>query len=333
MSSARVNIEPQAWGDIRFGVLARLCGLTDHDHALAKCARLWGWQTEHYTPQRPTYVVDGLLIESIFARSDAPAMLVRAQLAEAVPEGFRIRGSIGRIEWLFHTRAHGRAGSEAAKRKRSNKEGPTGNPAGTPPAEQNAPTIDVTAQTDVAPCVTKATKKSRAGTQPGTQEGTQQGAPVGTPLIQRSGSKISDLSLAHARGSLAEHTWKRLSELRVLIASELELDVLPLPAITPGHHPGAFRDLQQRIREEGDNAAKVCERVLEALTAQARDTRSIEWLSEKAFTEGGWRTAREAIPGWRNAREGPKNRAAPIGSATPRTDHPESTTLIPIRDL
>jgi hypothetical protein len=33
--------------------------------------------------------------------------------------------------------------------------------------------------------------------------------------------------------------------------------------------------------------------VYETLVKQATDERSVEWLSEKAFTPGGWRTARE----------------------------------------
>ena len=101
-------------------------------------------------------------------------------------------------------------------------------------------------------------------------------------------------------GMLARKTWSRLSEIRIAIANELGIaGVLPLTAITPAssNQPG-FRNLTARIHDEGINAPTVCARVLEVLTAQARDTRSIDWLSEKAFSEGAWRHARESVPKW-----------------------------------
>lgn len=103
------------------------------------------------------------------------------------------------------------------------------------------------------------------------------------------------------RGNLARQTWTRLSEIRIGIAKELGMSgILPLTAITPASaNQSGYRNLMARIQDEGTNAPDVCTRVLEVLTAQARKTRSIEWLSEKAFTEGAWRHAREAVPEWR----------------------------------
>lgn len=107
---------------------------------------------------------------------------------------------------------------------------------------------------------------------------------------------------AQQRGSLARHTWSELHRLRAVIARELGLpEPTPPPPITPNTYPGGFRELSHRIREEGANAPKVCQHVLEAQAAQARKDRSLEWLSEKTFTEGGWRTARNTLPTWRKA--------------------------------
>jgi hypothetical protein len=124
------------------------------------------------------------------------------------------------------------------------------------------------------------------------------------------------------RGRLAEYTYRRLSELRVQLAAELGIvGVLPLPVGGVGAEPRGFRDLRERIREEGAAAPQVCDRVLEVLVAQARDARSLEWLSDKALTAGAWSTARNAIPGWRAPpRAGPRSTGA-IGAATPRSDH------------
>jgi len=97
---------------------------------------------------------------------------------------------------------------------------------------------------------------------------------------------------------LTEDTYKRLSEARVAVAAELGLTgVLAFPEITPSTRPQGYRDLLDRVREEGKAAPGVCDRVVEALVLQAREQRSVEWLSEKSFSAGAWRTAREYVPG------------------------------------
>lgn len=120
--TAPVRIDAAAWGDLRFATLARLCGFADAEHALIKCAKIWSWQTEHYTEEQPTYVVDTDLVESALG-PDGGDHLVRARLADPGPDGLRIRGSLGRIEWLWKTRIAGQRGGEATKRKHANKEG------------------------------------------------------------------------------------------------------------------------------------------------------------------------------------------------------------------
>lgn len=98
--TAPVRIEARAWNDIRFRTLARLLGMSDPDLALIKVARLWSWETENYHPDRPTYVLDRDTIESVLG-PDGPEALVRAQLAEATTEGWRMKGTEGQIEWRY----------------------------------------------------------------------------------------------------------------------------------------------------------------------------------------------------------------------------------------
>ncbi len=115
------------------------------------------------------------------------------------------------------------------------------------------------------------------------------------------------------RGRLATETYRRVSDARIEIAAELELPPpLPLPPITPSSRGAAFRGLLDRVREEGALAPAACDRVIANLIAQARDERSIDWLGERAFTEGGWRFAREWIPGAARTSLVNRKRAGPI---------------------
>jgi hypothetical protein len=109
---ARISIEAGAWTDPRFAMLARYLGLADAEHALIRCARVWAWQTERFTPDVPTYVVTAELLETLMGPG-SPAALVRAGLAEELPDGFRIRGSEGRIEWLANRRRSAVMGGRA----------------------------------------------------------------------------------------------------------------------------------------------------------------------------------------------------------------------------
>lgn len=118
--TAAVRIDSGAWDDWRFKALASLVGLADADHAIAKMAKVWAWQTERYSPESPTYVVSALLVETLVAPG-AAAAVVRVELAEEVPEGLRIRGAMGRIEWKWKTLQKARNGGAATSRKWASK--------------------------------------------------------------------------------------------------------------------------------------------------------------------------------------------------------------------
>jgi hypothetical protein len=122
----------------------------------------------------------------------------------------------------------------------------------------------------------------------------------------------------------AQLTWKTISAARVQIAAEFQLkNIIPMPdRFGMPSEPRGCRDLRERIREEGANAEAVCRHIVANLIAQAREEKSVEWLSEKAFTAGGWQTARNWTPG-QQQRRAPARRAegALIGAAEPRNDH------------
>jgi hypothetical protein len=133
-----VRIETKAWTDHRFATVARLLGLADLEHALIKVAKIWSWQTEHYTPEEPTYVVDRDTIESALDHEGAAEALVRAKLAEELPEGYRMRGTTGRIEWLHQRREAAARGGKARQRKARDNSKPGGSAPGLPSAELDA---------------------------------------------------------------------------------------------------------------------------------------------------------------------------------------------------
>lgn len=119
---------------------------------------------------------------------------------------------------------------------------------------------------------------------------------------------------------LAEQTYQQVSAARVRIAAKLGLPAqLPFPLITPATRPRGFSDLLERVAEEGAIAPEVCARVVASLVEQAEDTGAVEWLSVKAFTAGGWRTAREYVPGKRaGPASAPSKQDARFGRVEPK---------------
>lgn len=132
----------------------------------------------------------------------------------------------------------------------------------------------------------------------------------------------------------AELTWKTISAARVQIAAEFRLtNIIPMPdRFGMPSEPRGCRDLRERIREEGANAEEVCRHIVANLIAQAREEHSVEWLSEKAFTAGGWQTARNWTPGQQQKRQKPRPTPT-YGASKARTDHPETPALRPASEV
>lgn len=107
--SATVRIESEVWGDWRFRALAQSLGCEWHA-AIGKMAHLWGECTRrdsHYLSARVCAAILGC------SPDDAEGILQDADLGEPTPEGVRIKGTEGRIEWLGQKRRAGRKGGKA----------------------------------------------------------------------------------------------------------------------------------------------------------------------------------------------------------------------------
>lgn len=157
--------------------------------------------------------------------------------------------------------------------------------------ERKAPNQNVTVTGNASNAESNASNALPPVTQEGRKEG-REGEAV---------TRAFDPTEPGALGKLADSVWRRLSDVRLAVAGELRLQgILPLTPITPASsNQRGYRDLVTRLREEGSGAPAIADRILEVLTAQARERRSLDWLSEKAFSEGAWRTARESVPKWR----------------------------------
>lgn len=99
-----VRIEDDAFGDLRFDVLAAEAGLADADHARGKMVRLWRQCTAENVHTLPEAVVISVLGER------GVSALIVARLGEKTSHGVRIKGTKGRIEWLATLRKNGAKG-------------------------------------------------------------------------------------------------------------------------------------------------------------------------------------------------------------------------------
>lgn len=283
MATLHLNVEFSAVADEKgkFGRLAKLLGLADADHARGKCEHLWVACTRRGEIDLPQWLVEQVLGEN------GPPALVEAELArwssgrgDSKTRRLRISGADKHCTWLLNKQEQtSKAGKVRASRaSRTGGKFAKTSPAKTSPSELSSELIS--GEEESLP---------PAHAIPPSTEPTP--VPSTTPA-----QSFADRDLAKARaiGSLAEATWQRLSELRMRHASKLRLEgVLPLVVITPGTEVDGFRELRARIRAEGEGAHQVCDHVLAVLDEQALDTKSIEWLSEKAFLERPWRKARE----------------------------------------
>ena len=108
---AGITVAAEALHDIRFRRLARFLGLADSDHARGKLEHAW-W----LCLDRQTYTLPPGLVAEVMGFDDVDRVvkaLIDAELAELTPEGLRLRGTEGRIEWLGLLRRKSRKGGDA----------------------------------------------------------------------------------------------------------------------------------------------------------------------------------------------------------------------------
>lgn len=221
-------------------------------------------------------------------------------LAVNTRRGMRIRGAGKRIEYLAPKREAGRQGgikSGESRRKTAKQKREIGEARLNPPDPVPDPAPDPVPEDQTPPparAIAPAPEPAHVPPAP---------MPTAVPAPEMDKSVHSAIAAdPRARGRLAELTYRRVSDARLAIAAELKLSApLPFPAITPGSHTRGFAELGARIREEGAQAAMVCDRVVANLIAQAREERHVEWLAERVFGDKAWTRAKDWTPAKRQA--------------------------------
>lgn len=92
MTASPVRIEDEAFSDPRIELLGSLCGYNRFE-ALGRLAHLWRMCT-----RRGEYCVSPAIIAACLGDA-GPAAIVTAELGEETPDGIRVKGTEGRIEW------------------------------------------------------------------------------------------------------------------------------------------------------------------------------------------------------------------------------------------
>lgn len=184
-----------------------------------------------------------------------------------------------------------------------------------PELAQQPTTPDATAMSPPAPV-----REDLARTQPTATPATRSPDPKLDAIVQPAAAPAFDPGAPLASGRLAEATYRQISDARIAIAVELGLPApIPFPESTPSTQTRGLVELRARIREEGAQAAMVCDRVVENLIAQAREERHIDWLSESVFGDKAWPRAKD----WRS-----KKRAGPQAAPPrPRDRDPPAVTV------
>jgi hypothetical protein len=324
---ARANIEPEAWTDPAFAMLARFLGLPDRDVALIRCAKLWAWQTAEYSPADPHYVVSAEVIETFLGHADAASAMVRAGLATEDPDGFYVKGSRGRIEWLWNLHQNGKKGGEATKRKHAAQVGQrskrkrgdkTGPPA---PATAGAP---ASAQLGLLDLDLDQNQKSEPGARardpgvptpgPATYMAPEQPPPA-TYRDPKPPNVIAIDPRARSREAIVREIPKLHAELFNRARTELALDVRPMGLVGDP----AERALQQLLDQLPvlDGVLEDCKHVLAVRYAEAIDKRTVKFFDATVwlpvcFGKAKSMTVAEASA---EARAGP---AAARGRSPPR---------------
>lgn len=99
---ARVNVEHKALTDQRFEMLGKLLGSNRHE-ALGRMLLVW-----HECQEHGSYILPEKRVNIIMGTVQGSEFLIESDLAERVDGGLRIKGTVGRIEWLQEKRETGK---------------------------------------------------------------------------------------------------------------------------------------------------------------------------------------------------------------------------------
>ncbi|HEY6036328.1 MAG TPA: hypothetical protein VIV58_18755 [Kofleriaceae bacterium] len=321
--------------DERFAMLGDCAGYNRYE-ALGRMHALWSWCVDRGLQDAPAgedgYVVSEAVVRRFLGSNGVTAIL--GDDCDELALGERRDGARiylrGTSEYVADRRARAAVAAAGGVARAAGGRDDTGRFVPQPTNAQPGLQPEASGTPAAAPAAVQPTPASSSSSSP---SGSQNSHPPRVHALPAAPMRYDGSTAAIA--ALVDRTFRELSDARVTIAGELAIaNVLPFPMRqgTPSESRGC-RDLRDRIREEGALAPDVCRQVVAALAADARETRSIEWLSEKAFTPGGWLHAREIVPGRRKPAQkpGPKARAGAIGAATPRHDH--GTESRPAREV
>lgn len=317
-----VDVRTDVHKDVRFEVLGELAGYNRYE-ALGRMHALWSWCVDRGLQDAPDdsdgYVVSDAVVRRFLGPNGIAAIMGDGcdefALGERREDGrVYLRGT---SEYVAERRARVATSSAGGQARASGNRDRGGRFVPDPTIVQPEPSREPAGP----PAASQPTPASSSSSSPSGSQNSL--APRAIPP-----------STAY---ELARLVWQTVSAARVQLAAELAIpNVIALPdRFGAPSEPKACRELRDRVREEGDEAEAVCRHVVENLIAQAREENTVDWLSEKAFTEGGWRTARSWVPG-QGGRA--RKRAGPRGSPTygaskPRTEHPETPVMRPASEV
>jgi len=302
---ARMSVDDSFLRDPRVKKLAKLCGWSRRE-TMGALLDVWAVAYDRAQPTIPAEEID------LAAELDGfTAKMVEAGLAQRTPGGrgggydgdVWISGVSKRVEYLAGARAKGAEGGrksgEVRRGSRKPFKGVDGDPQGSTNLPDTATVPD--AVPDAVPERVSAPEPTRARDPKDTDTATW---------------SVDD------RRKLADKYWDRLARLRLTLAAEFgQTDTRALHPQDRGR-----TELQMRMLEAGpDRAEADVDHVLRVLEAEARRSRSVEWVSGGAFGETSWRRKLAMTP-TDAARTAPDRKpGASIGPAAPRSDHPDGT--------
>jgi hypothetical protein len=265
-----VTIEGRVWGEWEYEALQAALGLPMRADAVGRAASLWHWCLSEETDIAPVKVVDGKLGKG------GAAALVDCGLGEVVDGGIRVRGAAARVsEWQERQEGWSNGGTKAAANAKK-----VGRTRGRFRKEADKPTSSPPADDQLVPA---AVQQATSPHQPSSSVSSSPSPP------EEKLSPANDIDWRAggnpARRRLAEDGRQRLNELRRQIAADFKIaGVLDLAAF-------ATDELLFRLAEVGsEEAARLAlSHALACLEAEARASRSVQYLTGAAFSPNSWR--------------------------------------------
>lgn len=318
--AANVTIHHSAFSDRRIAYLGELAGYSTME-ALGRLASLWSRCTELQTDRPSAFEIRAC----IGPRGDQ--LLIECGLGELVGNEIRVRGCTGRTEWFGDVgpgaprqTAGGKARAAMAQRDAKGRLLKSSN---TPSSNSVAGPV-----LDVAGPATVQQPSNRPASDPDPE--TENNQKTHTRVRERHPSA----------GGIARRIWDYAAKLRPELTTANVAAVPPWPIMPDANHTG-WQSLLDRVCEllvgsTPEQAEQVCRNRIDVALAKAKNDGEGQWFaSTSLFTPNSFQHWAHQDPK-QFARKAAKKQREPgalIGAAPPRTDHPESTTPIAIRDL